>query len=122
MSLKLVSNQCIPAQITNDLKRHGHVVTLSRDELPASAPDGDVIGKAPHLGAILISLNGNFADIVAYPPAAHTGVLAIQLHNHPETIPQLLVRLHALLVAHLEQQHYCRKLFIVENHRVRVRQ
>jgi hypothetical protein len=50
------------------------------------------------------------------------GIIAIQLHNHPEIIPQLLERLRNFPAAHPAQEFYHGKLFIVETHRVRIRQ
>jgi hypothetical protein len=41
----------------------------------------------------LISLNGYFADIVAYPPGNYKGIVALQVRNHPEIIPELMERL-----------------------------
>ena len=63
-----VSDQCVPAEITDTLRRHGHQVTLLREVLPIRSLDPVVIAKAQELGAILLSLNGDFADIAAYPP------------------------------------------------------
>ncbi|MUL37194.1 hypothetical protein BWI75_12820 [Gloeocapsopsis sp. AAB1 = 1H9] len=49
--------------------------------------DEIVITKAQELAAILGSLNGDFANIVAYPPANDGGIFSIQLRDHPEIIP-----------------------------------
>ena len=122
MSLRFFSDQCVPAEITDTLRRHGHQVTLLREALPIRSPDPVVIAKAQELGAILLSLNGDFADIVTYPPARYLGIIAIQLHNHPEIIPQLMARLLSFLDAHPQQEFYHGKLFLVEVHRVRIRQ
>ena len=122
MSLRFLSDQCVPAEITVRLRRHGHQVTLLREVLPIRSLDPVVIAKAQELGAILVSLNGDFADIVAYPPAHYLGIVAIQLHNHPEIIPQVMERLVAFLDAHPHQDFYHGKLFLVEVHRVRIRQ
>ena len=122
MSLRLFSDQCVPAEITDTLRRHGHTVTLLREVLPIRSLDPVVIAKAQELGAILLSLNGDFADIVTYPPARYLGIVGIQLHNHPEIIPQLMERLLAFLDAHPAQESYHGKLFLVEVHRVRIRQ
>jgi len=122
VSLRFFSDQCVPAEITDTLRRHGHQVTLLREALPIRSPDPVVIAKAQELGAILLSLNGDFADIVTYPPARYLGIIAIQLHNHPEIIPQLMARLLSFLDAHPQQEFYHGKLFLVEVHRVRIRQ
>ena len=93
-----------------------------REILPIRSLGPVVIAKAQELGAILVSLNGDFADIVAYPPANYLGIVATQLHNHPEIIPQLMERLLAFLDAHPAQEFYHGKLFLVEVHRMRIRQ
>ena len=121
MSLRFFSDQCVPAEITNTLRRHGHQVTLLREVLPIRSLDPVVIARARELDAVLVSLNGDFADIVAYPPARHLGIVAIQLHNHPEIIPQLMERLVAFLDGHRDQEFYGGKLFLIEVHRVRIR-
>ena len=41
------------------------------------------------LDAVLVSLNGDFADIVIYPPSSYRGIIAFQVKNHPEVIPAL---------------------------------
>ena len=112
----------MPAEITDTLRRHGHQVTLLREVLPIRSLDPAAIAKAHELGAILLSLNGDFADIVAYPPANYLGIVAVQLHNHPETIPTLMERLVAFLDSNPAQEFYDGKLFIIEAHRVRIRQ
>ena len=122
MSLRLLSDQCVPAEITDLLRRAGHQTTLLREVLPLRSLDPVVIAKAHERGAILLSLNGDFADIVAYPPANFLGILAIQLHNHPEIIPPLMDRLLLFLNTHPSQEFYHGKLFLVEVHRMRIRQ
>jgi len=122
MSLQFFSDQCVPVEITDTLRQHGHQVALLREVLPIRSLDPAVIAKAQELGAVLVSLNGDFADIVAYPPADYFGIVAIQLHNHPEIIPQLMGRLVTFLDGHRDQEFYRGKLFIVEVHRVRIRQ
>ena len=54
MSLRLFSDQCVPAEITETLRRHWHQVTLLREVLPIRSPDPVVIAKARELGAILL--------------------------------------------------------------------
>jgi len=122
MSLRFLSDQCVPAEITDNLRGHGHRITLLREVLPIRSVDPVVIAKAQELGAILLTLNGDFADIVAYPPANYVGIVAIQLHNHPEIIPSLMARLATFLDGHPAHEFYQGKLLSVEVHRVRIRQ
>lgn len=122
MSLHFFSDQCVPAEITETLRSRGHRVTLLREVLPSRSPDPVVVAKAQELGAILLSLDGDFADIVSYPPARFLGIVGIQLHNHPEIIPQLMEWLLSFLDAHAQPEFYHGKLLLVEVHRVRIRQ
>ncbi|MEK7776602.1 MAG: hypothetical protein AAB331_04410, partial [Planctomycetota bacterium] len=84
--------------------------------------DTIVISKAQELDSILISLDGDIADIVAYPPAHYKGIIALQIRNHPEIIPQLMSRLEDYLSAHSDMNYYKGKLLLVEVHRIRVRE
>ena len=59
-----------------------------------------VITKAQEIDAILLSLNGDFSHIVNYPPKDYKGIVALQMHNHAETLPKLVARLTAYLKVH----------------------
>lgn len=122
MSLVFFSDQCVPVEISDILIGGGHKVFLLRDAIPINSPDSDVIAKAQSLDVILVSLNGDFADIVDYPPSNYHGIIAIQLKNHPETIPSLMGRLINFLIENPQQEFYRGKLLIVEPHRIRIRQ
>ena len=80
-----------------------------------------VIAKAQALNAILVSLNGDFADIITYPPSKYKGIIALQVKNHPEVIPALMERLMKYFSVHPEISYYQGKLLVVEAHRIRIR-
>jgi predicted nuclease of predicted toxin-antitoxin system len=122
MSLRFLSDQCVPTEITDSLRRQRCEVTLLREVLPVNSPDAIVIAKAQELRAILLSLNGDFADITTYPPANYGGIVAIQLNNHPEMIPYLVAGFLGFLSDHPDQVFYKGKLFVVEPHRIRIRE
>ena len=73
-------------------------------------------------GGLNLSLNGDFADIVTYPPENYTGTIALQMRNHPEIIPQLMRRLTSYLDRYAAMEHYREKLFVVEVDRIRIRE
>jgi predicted nuclease of predicted toxin-antitoxin system len=122
MSLVFFCDHCIPGEIAIALRSAGHSAILLRDVMPPRSPDAAVIAKAQELDAILMTLDGDFSDIVAYPPASFGGIMALQLHNRPEIIPVLMKRLNAFIHVHPEPNYYTGKLFIVEPHRIRIRQ
>ena len=119
--MRFFADQCVPFEIIRALQEHGHEVLALRDHLPIRSSDPLVIAKAQQLDCLLLSLNGDFADIVTYPPERFGGIVALQLHNHPEIIPQLMVTLTAFLDRHRNRGFFRGKLFVVEVHRIRVR-
>ncbi|MCL1463341.1 DUF5615 family PIN-like protein [Argonema galeatum] len=122
MSLRFFIDQCVPNSIIQTLHDAGHEVLVLGDYIPIESPDIAVIAKAQELHAILVSLNGDFADIVTYPPSAYQGIISIQLRNHPEIIAQLMARLTEYLSLHDSGEYYRGKLLIVEVYRIRVRE
>jgi predicted nuclease of predicted toxin-antitoxin system len=105
MGLPLFADHCVSNAIMQTLRDAGHDVWRLRDHLPTESPDPVVIAKAQELDALLLSLNGDFADIVSYPPANYQGIIALQVRNHPEIIPLLLGRLCDYLSLHSDRQH-----------------
>ena len=121
MRLRFFADHCISNFIVQTLRDAEHQVFQLRDHIPTDSADPDVISKAQELDAILVSLNGDFADIDTYPPKNYKGVIALQVRDHPEIIPPLMTRLKDYLSAHPETNHYKGKLLLVEVHRIRVR-
>ncbi len=115
-------DQCVPASIGQFLRDSDYDVLILKDYISIESPDEIVIAKAQELGAILVSLNGDFADIVTYPPANYGGIISIQLRNHPEIIALLMQRLVNYLSNHSDMEHYQGKLFIFEANRIRIRE
>ncbi|KYC40111.1 hypothetical protein WA1_29645 [Scytonema hofmannii PCC 7110] len=122
MSLTFFIDQCVPASIGKFLWDSGYSVLVLKDYIPIESSDKIVIAKAQELSAILVSLNGDFADIVTYPPGNYRGIISIQLRNHPEIIPLLMQRLVDYLSNHSDMEHYQGKLFVVEVNRIRIRE
>ena len=122
MSLRFFVDHCVPQTVIQSLREAGYEVLRLRDHIPPDSADALVIAKAQEFDSILVSVNGDFSDIVTYPPANYRGISALQIRNHPEIIPQLMLRLLTYLSAHSEQNHYKGKLLLVEVHRIRIRE
>lgn len=121
MPLRFFADHCVSRTVIQALRDAGHQVLRLKDRLPVESADSLVISKAQELDAILLSLNGDFADIAAYPPEKFRGVVALQLRDHPEVETVLLRRLTAYLAAHPARDHCKGKLVVVEPDRVRIR-
>jgi len=122
LRLRFFADHCISNYIIETLREAGYEVLRLKDHIPQESPDSVVILKAQELDSILISLNGDFADIVTYPPVHYKGVIALQVRNHPEIIPLLITRLKDYLSTYPDKNHYQGKLFLVEVHRIRIRE
>ena len=121
MSLRFLVDQCVPAQVVRVLRDEAREVFVLKEHIPPDSKDPAVIAKAQELDAILVSLDGDFSDIVTYPPADYCGIVSLQIRNHPEAIPHLINRLLAYCKNFSDMSHYRGKLLLVEVHRIRVR-
>lgn len=119
--MRFFADHCVPRSVIRGLEAQEHEVFELRGHLPTDASDEQVIEEARQLQVILISLNGDFADIVRYPPAEYGGIVALQVRNRPEVIPEIVDRLTRYLSKHPEPSHYQGKLLLVEAHRLRIR-
>jgi predicted nuclease of predicted toxin-antitoxin system len=122
MSLRFFIDHCVPTSVVNFLREAHYEVFVLREQIPTDSPDPHVIAKAQELDAILLSLNGDFSDIVSYPPENYKGIISLQLHNHPEIIPAVMKKLLEFFVTQPNMDNYKGKLFLVEVHRIRVRE
>jgi predicted nuclease of predicted toxin-antitoxin system len=121
MGLRFLADHCVANSVVESLREAKHGVFRLRDALPVESPDRVIIQKAKEMGAVLVSLDGDFADIVTYPPSEYGGIVTLQLRNHAEMLPRLMARLMTYLSLHTEMEHYRGKLLIVEADRIRMR-
>ena len=122
MALRFFADHCVSNLVMQSLEAAGHEVRRLKDYLPVESPDSAVIAQTQELDAILLSLNGDFADIVTYPPAQFKGIVALQILNHPEVTAHLNARLKRYLDLHPRMEEYRGKLIVVEADRIRIRQ
>ena len=122
MALRFLADHCVSNSVVRTLRDAGHEVLRLREVLPVESPDRMVIAKAQEIDAILLSMNGDFADIVTYPPRQYKGIIALQMRNHAEVLERLLARLTEYLRAQPAMEHYRAKLLVVEVNRIRLRE
>ena len=121
MGLRIFADHCIPGKVIRTLIEAGHEVLILSDFLPQNAPDKSVIAAAQEEEAILLSLNGDFSDIVAFPPSDYKGIIALQIKNRTQSIEPLLSRLISYMEGNSELDHYKGLLILVEAHRIRIK-
>lgn len=96
-------------------------MVLLRDVIPHDSPDDAVLARAQQLGALLVSLNGDFADIVRYPPADYGGIVALQIKGHTQALEGIVASLEVYVRTHSEADDCSGTLLLVEPHRIRTR-
>lgn len=119
--MRFFADHCVPGSVIRSLRSQRHEVLILREHIPASTPDPAVLATAQRLDAVLVSLNGDFGDIAAYPPHRHKGIIALQVRNRPEALEAIVQRLLDYLARFPEQQSHSGRLVLVEAHRIRVR-
>jgi len=67
-------------------------------------------------------LNRDFSHIAKYPPKNYKGIIALQMHNHAEILPDLIARLTAYLKMNTTMDHYRGRLLVAEVDRIRIRE
>ena len=81
MTLRFLADHCISNSIIQALRDENHEVLPLKDLIAVESSDATVIAKAQEIGAVLLSLNGDFADIVSYPPTSYRGIVGLQLQQ-----------------------------------------
>ena len=120
MAVIFFADHCVPAVVVDDLRQAGYEVLVLKDHLPTASPDEVVIDEAGKLEAVLISLDGDFADIVRFPPSNYRGIIGLQVKNRPRLIPHIMSRLLDFLASQ-EGFDLTGKLILVEPDRIRIR-
>ena len=117
LSLKIDEN--IPADARMLIEDRGHEVKTALEENLGGSPDQDLIEHCRDEFRILITLDRGFADIRAYPPDSHPGIILLRpVKQNVEEI--LKVFGDALDLA--EDESPSNRLWIVEPGRIRIRQ
>ena len=116
MRFKLDEN--LPIELAELFRRSGHDAQTVLDEGLAGAEDADIASVCVREGRAIVTLDMDFADIRAYPPPEHAGIvvfrIADQARDHVLDVGSRFLR--ALPRTSLDGQ-----LWIVEKSRIRVR-
>jgi predicted nuclease of predicted toxin-antitoxin system len=115
-SLKLDEN--LPHDAAQPLRAAGHTVTTVLEQGLGGATDEAVAEAVLREGRVFVTLDGGFADIRAYPPKAHPGLIVLRL---PRVDKARIAAAMARVVQALASEDVAGRLWIVEERRIRVR-
>ena len=116
MKFKLDEN--LPASLVDTFEASGHDAVSTTSQGLQGEEDPTIADVCRREGRALVTLDTGFADIRAYPPADHPGIVVLRLrHQAISHISAMVIRVLRLLAERpLEQT-----LWIVDEEKVRFR-
>lgn len=116
MKFKLDEN--LPAGAAKVLADAGHDVSTALQERLGGKPDSRMAETCKLEQRTLITLDTDFGNIQAYPPADYSGLVVLRLTQQDKlNILTVLTR----LLERFEHEPLFGRLWVVEEHRVRIR-
>ena len=116
--MEFKADENLPSEVCELLRQAGHgAVSVLEQEL-GGRPDHDIATVCRTEGRALITLDTEFANILAYPPADHHGILVIRTEDQSKPVVTTLVR---QVIGVLGSEPLERYLWIVEMNRIRIR-
>lgn len=83
--MTILLDHCVPRRYVNLLRGWGYPTEIISAHIPQDSPDNLVIATAQALGAVLLTIDLDFANIVEHPPANYSGIIVIRYHAQDET-------------------------------------
>ena len=109
----------MPVESVDFLRAAGWECDTVFDEGLGGAHHPDLGARCQAEGRVLFTLDMDFADIRAYPPSEHAGIVVFRpVKPSRDSVPALLRQLIPVLTAEWAE----RRLWIVEPGRVRIRE
>ena len=116
--MKFKTDENLPVEAAATLREFGFDADTVRDENLSGAEDRLIAARARSEGRILITLDLDFANIHAYPPDQHAGIIVLRLHAQDKATVISYVRRTA---AALGRRSPVGELWIVQSDRIRFR-
>jgi len=108
----------LPEGVAAMLREAGHEASTVASEGLAGAQDARLTGVLRREGLILVTLDVGFGDIRSYPPEEYPGIIVLRVTSQEK--PRILNAIRRILPL-LGTEPVARRLWIVEEHAVRVR-
>ncbi|MEE9602948.1 MAG: DUF5615 family PIN-like protein [Thermoguttaceae bacterium] len=115
---KFKVDENLPTEAVDVLRDAGHDAMSVVDQQMGGRPDTDIAAVCRQEDRVVVTLDLDFADIRAYPPADYPGIIVLRLARlDKRRVLSVMQRLTALV----EQEPLSDKLWIVDESSVRVR-
>jgi predicted nuclease of predicted toxin-antitoxin system len=103
------------AQILRDA---GHDVETVASQGMCSTSDSDLLSTCAGEGRCLVSLDFDFSNTLIFNPERYAGIAVLRLSSRP-SLGEIHERIN-VLIAGLDMEDICGRLWIVEVHRIRI--
>ena len=116
---KFLIDEDMPRSVAVVLRQAGHAAEDVRDVGLRGRGDQEIFDYAQAQGAILITADKGFSNILRFPPGTHAGIVVVRV---PNELPTLRVNDELLrALADLEGEELTGLLIIIEVGRTRIR-
>jgi predicted nuclease of predicted toxin-antitoxin system len=116
--MKFKTDENLPVDVVELLRQEGHDALSVIDQQLGGHPDVDISAVCQAEERALVTLDLDFSDIRAYPPEDHFGIVV--LRPVLQTISSLLRLMHQAITL-LGTERLTGRLWIVEEHQIRIR-
>jgi predicted nuclease of predicted toxin-antitoxin system len=118
MGMKFKIDENLPVEVADVLNSAGHNALTISDQQMVGADDSQIASVCKRERRVLITLDLGFADIRQYPPREFTGIIVLRLNQQDK---DRVIQITEKLLSILNTDALKKKLWIVEEHRVRIR-
>ena len=117
--MKFKIDENLPTEAAQALCLAGHEAITVHDQSMGGVADAGLASVCRAEGRVLVTLDLDFSNIQSYPPSDYAGIIILRLmHQDKSAVMKALAALIPLL--HREPLNGC--LWIVDEHRIRIRQ
>jgi predicted nuclease of predicted toxin-antitoxin system len=108
----------LPIDVADSLRLAGHDALTVFDQRLIGEADSRILDICQEEERTLITLDLDFSDVRSYPPQEYFGLVVLRLHRQDK--PYVLETIRRI-ISLFEQEQIERRLWIVEENRIRVR-
>ena len=84
--MEFKTDENLPSEVCELLRQAGHDAVSVLDQELGGRPDDDIATVCRMEGRALITLDTDFANILAYPPADHHGIVVIRTEDQSKPV------------------------------------
>ncbi len=115
---KFKLDENLPVEAAEALRKAGYDAVTVLEQALGGAKDDRVADVCRHENRVLVTLDLDFSNIQTYPPSSHSGVIVLRLPCQDK--PEVLKAMTAL-IPHLPQEPLAGHLWVMDEHKIRIR-